>query len=104
MRDYLPADGPPGSEEDPREQICGRCGENIPADLAVIDMAADDTTVIAVANARRGYLEPAHLRAFTGADNVREALHQLSSQELLLPLSNGLVLAPALILELVPAG
>ncbi len=103
VQDYLSASGLPGSEHDPRGQICGRYGEKIPADLAVIDMAADDTTVIAVANARSGYLEPAHLRAFTGVDNVRDALRQLSSQKLLLPLSNGLVLAPDLILELVPA-
>ena len=38
-------------------------------------MAADDTTVIAVANARCGYLEPVHLLAFTGADDTRQALH-----------------------------
>lgn len=70
-----------------------------PADLAVIDMAADDTTVIAVANARCGYLEPTHLLAFTGADDTQLALHQLDSRGLVLSLSNGLVLAPALILE-----
>jgi hypothetical protein len=51
VEDYLPADGAPGSEKDPRRQICERYGEKIPADLAVIDMAADDTTVVAVANA-----------------------------------------------------
>ena len=99
VRDYLPADGPPGSEADPRMQICGRYGEKIPADLAVLDMAADDTDVIAVANASRSYLEPAHLHAFTGTDDLRRALDQLYGQELLMPLSNGLVLAPGLILE-----
>jgi hypothetical protein len=99
VRDYLPAVGPPGSEADPRGQICGRYGEKISADLAVLDMAADDTAVIAVANAPRSYLEPAHLHAFTGADDLRQALHQLDGQGLLLPLSNGLVLAPGLILE-----
>lgn len=99
VRDYLPADGPPGSEADPRGQIRGRYGEKIPADLAVLDMAADDTDVIAVANAPRSYLDPAHLHAFTGADDLRQALHQLYGQGLLLPLSNGLVLAPGLILE-----
>jgi hypothetical protein len=103
VRDYLPADGPPGSEADPRGQICSRYGEKIPADLAVLDMAADDIAVIAVANAPRSYLEPAHLHAYTGADDLRRALHQLYGQELLLPLSNGLVLAPGLILELMTA-
>jgi len=99
VRDYLPADGPPGSEADPRGQICSRYGEKIPADLAVLDMAADDTAVIAVANAPRSYLEPAHLHAFTGLDDLRQALHQLDGQGHLLPLSNGLVLAPGLVLE-----
>lgn len=103
MRDYLPAGGPPGSEHDPRSQICDRYREKIPADLAFIDMAADDITVIAVANARRSYLEPGHLLAFTGADDLRQALHHMDSQGLLLPLSNGLVLAPGLILEPVTA-
>jgi hypothetical protein len=103
VRDYLPADGPPGSEADPREQIRGRYGEKIPADLAVLDMAADDTDVIAVANAPRSYLEPAHLHAFTGARDLRQALQELDGQGFLLPLSNGLVLAPCLILEPVTA-
>ena len=103
VRDYLPAGGPPGSEQDPRGQICGRYGEKIPADLAVINMAADDTTVIAIANARRAYLEPGHLRAFTGLDDTFDALHRLHSQGLLLSLSNGLVLAPGLVLEPAPA-
>jgi hypothetical protein len=99
VQDYLPAGGPPGSEPDPRGHICGRYGEKIPADLAVIDMAADDTAVIAVANARRGYLDPGHLHAFTGLEDTRAALHHLHSQDLLLPLSNGLILAPALALQ-----
>jgi hypothetical protein len=99
VRDYLPAGGAPGSKQDPRGQITSRYGEKIPADLAVIDMAADDVTVVAVANASRGYLEPAHLLAFAGVGDIRQALHELHAQELLLPLSNGLVLAPGLILE-----
>ena len=66
-------------------------------------MAADDTTVIAVANAPRGYLEPVHLHAFTGLDDTRDTLRHLDGQGLLLPLSNGLILAPGLILEPVPA-
>ena len=103
VRAYLPAGGPPGSGQDPRGQICGRYGEKIPADLAVIDMATDDTTVIAVANAPRGHLEPVHLRTFADLDDTSHALHQLHGQGLLLPLSNGLVLAPGLILEPVPA-
>jgi hypothetical protein len=90
VRDYLPAGGLPGSGQDPRGQICGRYGEKIPADLAV-------------PNARRSYLEPGHLLAFTGLDDLRQALHDLESQGLLLPLSNGLVLAPGLILEPVTA-
>lgn len=67
--DYLP----PGSELDPRGQICDRYGEKIPADLAVIDMAADDTTVIAAANARRSYLDSVHLLAFTETEDLRQA-------------------------------
>jgi hypothetical protein len=98
VRDYLPTGGAPGSGQDPRSQICARYSEKVPADLAVIDMAADGTTVIPVANARRGYLEPAHLLAFTGTDGTRQALHQLDSRGLV-PLSNGLVLAPGLILD-----
>lgn len=99
VQDYLPAGGAPGSETDPRPQICERYGEKIPADLAVIDMAADDPTVIAVANASRSYVEPGHLCAFTGLDDTRQALHRLDSERLLIPLSNGLILAPSLILE-----
>jgi hypothetical protein len=98
VRDYLPAGGAPGSEQDPRGQICARYRDKVPADLAVIDMAAAGTTVIAVANARRGCLEPAHLPAFTGTDDTRQALHQLDSRGLVLPLGNGLVLVPGLIL------
>jgi hypothetical protein len=66
VRDYLPAGGLPGSGQDPRGQICGRDGEKIPAELAVLDMAADDTAVIAVANARATYLEPGHPHVLTG--------------------------------------
>ena len=66
-------------------------------------MAADDTTMIAIANAARGHLEPGHLRAFTGLNDTSGALHQLYGEGLLLPLSNGLVLAPGLILESAPA-
>ena len=53
VENYLPAGGLPGSEKDPRGQICGRYGERIPADQAVIDMAADNTAAIA-ATARGG--------------------------------------------------
>ena len=96
---YLPAGGVPGSEKDPRGQICARYGEMIPADLAVIDMAADDITVMAIANASRSYVEPDHLCTFTGLDDIREALHRLYGEGLLIPLSNGLILAPGLVLE-----
>jgi hypothetical protein len=48
VEDYLPAD----DTQDPRGQICERYGDRILADLAVLDLAADNTTVIAVANAR----------------------------------------------------
>jgi len=104
VEDYLPAGGLPGSEKDPRGQICERYGERIPADLAVIDMAADDTTVIALANAPRSYVQPDHLCTFTGLDGIREALHHLYDQGLIIPLSNGLILGPSLILEREDAG
>jgi len=104
VEDYLPAGGLPGSEKDPRGQICERYGERIPADLAVIDMAADDTTVITLANAPRSYLQPDHLCTFTGLDDIREALHHLYDQGLIIPLSNGLILSPSLILERDDAG
>ena len=99
VEDYLPAGGLPGSEQDPRRQICERYGERIPADLAVIDMAADDITVIAIANAPRSYVEPDHLCTFTGVDDIREALHGLYAEALIIPLSNGLVLAPGFVLQ-----
>jgi hypothetical protein len=95
VQGYLPV----GDMQDPRGQICERYGDRIPADLAVLDMAAADTTVIAVANAPRSYVHPDHLRTFTGLDDIREALHRLYADGLLVPLSNGLVLAPGLILE-----
>ncbi len=99
VEDYLPAGGVPGSEQDPRRQICERYGERIPADLAVIDMAADDITVIAIANAPRSYVEPDHLCTFVGVDDIREALHRLYAEALIIPLSNGLVLAPGFVLQ-----
>jgi hypothetical protein len=99
VENYPSAVGMPGSEQDPREQICERYGDRIPADLAVFDMAAGDTTVIAVANAPRSYVQPGHLRTFTGLDDIREALHRLYDEGLLVPLSNGLIVAPGLILE-----
>jgi hypothetical protein len=99
VEDYLPAGGLPGSEEDPRGQICELYGESIPADVAVIDMAADDTAVIAIANAPRSYVQPEHLCTFTGLDDIREALHRLYADGLIIPLSNGLILGPSLILE-----
>jgi hypothetical protein len=95
VEDYVPAD----DMQDPRGQICERYGERIPADLAVLDMAAGDTTVIAIANAPRSYVQLDHLRTFTGLDDIREALHRLYDEGLFVPLSNGLVLAPGLILE-----
>jgi hypothetical protein len=95
VEDYLPAD----DMQDPRGQICERYGERIPADLAVLDMAAGDTAVIAVANAPRSYVHPDRLRTFTGLDDVREALHRLYDDGLLVPLGKGLVLAPGLVLE-----
>jgi hypothetical protein len=95
VEDYRPAD----DMQDPRGQICERYGDRIPADLAVIDMAAGDTAVIAIANAPRSYVQPDHLCTFTGLDDIREALHRLYAQGLLVPLGNGLVLAPGLILQ-----
>jgi hypothetical protein len=95
VEDYLPAD----DMQDPRGQICERYGDRIPADLAVLDMAAGDTAVIAVANAPRSYVQPDHLCTFTGLDDVREALHRLYDDGLLVPLSNGLIVAPGLVLE-----
>jgi hypothetical protein len=62
-------------------------------------MAADNTTVIAVANAPRSYIQPDHLCTFTGLHDIREALHRLYEEGLLVPLSNGLIVAPGLILE-----
>ena len=99
VENYPSAAGMPGSEQDPRGQICERYGERIPADLAVLDMAAGDTTVIAVANAPRSYVQPDHLCTFTGLDDIREALHRLYHDGLLVPLSNGLIVAPGLVLE-----
>jgi hypothetical protein len=104
VEDYLPAGGLPGSEKDPRGQICERYGERIPADQGVIDMAADDTAVIALANAPRSYVQPDHLCTFTGLDDIREALHRLYDEGLVIPLSNGCVLGPSLILEKDDAG
>jgi hypothetical protein len=95
VEDYLPAD----DTQDPRGQICERYGDRIPADLAVLDMAADNTTVIAIANAPRSYVHPDHLRTFTGLDDIRQALHRLYAEGLLVPLSNGLIVAPGLVLE-----
>jgi hypothetical protein len=62
-------------------------------------MAAGDTAVIAVANAPRSYVQPDHLRTFTGLDDVRGALHRLYDDGLLVPLGNGLIVAPGLVLE-----
>ena len=95
VEDYLPAD----DTQDPRGQICERYGDRIPADLAVLEMAADDTNVIAVANAPRSYVQPDHLCTLTGLDYIREALHRLYDDGLLVPLGNGLIVAPGLILE-----
>lgn len=95
VEDYRPAE----DAQDPRGQICDRYGDRIPADLAVLDMAAADTTVIATANAPRSYVHPDHLRTFTGLDDIRQALHRLYDDGLLVPLSNGLIVAPGLILE-----
>jgi hypothetical protein len=95
VEDYRPAD----DMQDRRGQICERYGDSIPADLAVLDMAADNTAVIAIANAPRSYVHPDHLRTFTGQDDIREALHRLYADGLLVPLSNGLIVAPGLILE-----
>lgn len=95
VEDYLPAD----DMQDPRGQICERYGDRIPADLAVLDMATDNTAVIAIANAPLSYVHPDHLCTFTGQDDIREALHRLYADGLLVPLSNGLIVAPGLILE-----
>jgi hypothetical protein len=95
VEDYLPAD----DTQDPRGQICERYGDRIPADFAVLDMAAHNTTVIAIANAPRSYVHPDHLRTFTGLDDIREALHRLYDDGLLVPLANGLLVAPGFVLE-----
>ena len=95
VKDYRPA----GDMQDPPGQICERYGDRIPANLAVLDMAVADTTVIAVANAPRSYVQPDHLRTFTGLEDIRQALHRLYDDGLLVPLSNGLIVAPGLILE-----
>jgi hypothetical protein len=55
--------------------------------------------VIAIANAPRSYIQPDHLCTFSGLDDIREALHRLYDEELIIPLSNGLILGPSLILE-----
>src|SRR5262249_13855740 len=96
---YLPAGGLPGSAKDPRGRVCERYGERVPAGPAVIDIAADRTPRRALPNAPPAYLQPDHLCTFTGLDDVREALHRLYDQGLIIPLSNGLILAPSLILQ-----
>jgi len=82
--DYLPAGSLPGSKKDPRGQIYERYGERMPADLAVIDVAADDTAVNALAHAPQSYVQPGHLCTFTGLDDIREALHRLYDQGLII--------------------
>ena len=73
-RTICPPAARPEASRTPRGQICGRYGERIPADLAVIDMAADDTAVIAVANARRCYL-PGHLsRSLVSMTSARHCI------------------------------
>lgn len=95
VADYMPED----PAADPRDQVCERYGEKIPADLAVLDIAADQTAFIAVANAGRSYVEPHHLHALAGVSGTRQALHRLHDEGLVVALSNGVVVAPGLILE-----
>jgi hypothetical protein len=93
--DYMPAD----PAEDPRDRICERYGEKIPADLAVLDLAAANTGLIAVSNAGWNYVEPHHLLAFTGENDTRRALHCMHDDGMVIALSNGFVIAPGLILQ-----
>ena len=58
-------------------------------------MAVNDTKVIAVANAPRSYVEPDYLSAFTGMDDIREALHRLDGERPLIPLSTASYSLPA---------
>jgi hypothetical protein len=51
------------------------------------------------ADAPQSYIQPDHLCTFTGLDDIREALHRLYDDGLLVPLSNGLIVAPGLVLE-----
>ena len=95
VMDYLPAD----PAADPRDQICERYGEKIPADLAVLDMAAGRTGAIAVSNAGWNYVEPQHLLAYTSEDDPRRALHRMHSDGMVIALSNGFVIAPRLMLQ-----
>ncbi|WP_141703889.1 hypothetical protein [Planobispora rosea] len=85
-------------EPDERDLIIERYGDRIPADLAVLDMESRFFGGIAVSNADL-IIEKEHILGFAGVGDLRQALILMHRDGWIVPLANGMIVAPGLFLE-----
>ncbi|GGL48377.1 hypothetical protein [Planomonospora parontospora] len=85
-------------EADERDLIVERYGDQIPADLAVIDMMARFFGGVVVSNDDWINNEE-HVLEFAGVSDLHQALTKMHREGWLTPLTNGILVAPGLFLE-----
>ncbi|MEO5876686.1 MAG: hypothetical protein ABIS86_01355 [Streptosporangiaceae bacterium] len=76
-----------------------RYGAVIPADLVVLDALAEDFQGFETIGREASWVQAAHVRAFTGIRDLREALHLMYRDDWITPLDDGTVIAPRISLE-----
>ncbi|MCD0451303.1 hypothetical protein LO762_19170 [Actinocorallia sp. API 0066] len=81
--------------------ILTRYGDFIPADLAVLEAVAIDFQGIETVGHEASFVHESHVNAFAGVDDLHLALHALYRDQWIVPLTDGTLVAPRLIL--VPA-
>ena len=87
-----------------RDTIIERYGDAIPLDMAVVESQILQFTGFETANAGDDLINEEHVCGFAGTTDLSEALHRLYKDGLIVPLSNGLIIAPRLALERIVDG
>lgn len=94
------ADAPEGERF--RDAVLAAHGDRIPADLAVLEALALDFQGIETPGREASWVRESHVLDFAGVTDLSVALHLLYRADWIVPLCDGTVVAPRLVLA--PAG
>ena len=87
-----------------RDTILDRYGETIPLDMAVIYSYVLEFPGFETANTGRFSVSEELVCDFAGTPDLSEALHRLYKDNLIVPLSNGIIIAPRLAIQRIADG